>query len=944
MNSKMTALVAVIAVAVVVVAGAVVITTNNKSSSSYEAGASHLQIRGNVNDDTTIDSKDMEILEKVISEEYKLTDYPLADVNGDGKADDTDKQHLQDLIDRKEGCSAFVICLDREGKTTFQEITYPLRDVVTYGTNAQLPTLYANGGQYMAGYFKSSYATAESSISPSAVDLKGDARAIPTAAWANFTKLDSDLTNGIGAFIVDYSGISAISDSYAEDITAGKIPFLIFSSADATSEITTVLTLGFLFGGDCEQMGLNYAKTSWDVINKIGQDVSGIADKDKTTFIGCTMYIYICQNDSTFASSGVIAGGMPYYKTNSSFAEAYKGANSVKMASVEALSNYKDIGRILNTRSIDFGLDPSEVKEAIIGTWDHDNAGISSKEYFKGFDSKLTYIDNIMPGAVKVAYMAHALYSGKFSIDYANGVLLQFINLGTLPLKGQTLDTIVPFIDKAVYDGAVSQTTVSVGDNALDMANSLYKNYTGKYKTGASDAAYSFANGSNGTSATLSVANTNTDPEQNLNTIKVTVASDAKTAYTNRYAEYAGLVSPESGYAAVNLSSDFYGAYACYKNDAGVGIAHITGYIQEVMFDCYLYEDYSITEADLQGLVTALYSAVTNPVVYDGTPIPEANSSGAKLVAETLAHNDSKWAVSNLEEATTESATVDLNGKNAMGNAAVFHIPIKSGYSLSASYDTMSAAVDERLDELVSSKGSSTQKYVAYTKSVEGVELHAVYGHIESKTYTYLYFVMKCGNILVDGTTAKVCLTNETESQLPADVDAFFEELASAVKSSAESGAELVANALVANNSAWSIPSDATVTSASASVVLAGKGAMGSAKDYTLPIQCKDGADADYTTMSAAVDERLDELVSSKGSSTQKYVAYTKSVEGVDLHAVYGHIANKDYTYVYFVMKCGNTIIDGTDAKVCFYRQGDEAQQSADVDAFFEELATAMKA
>ena len=66
MNGKMTALLAVAVVAVVVVAG-VVLINNKDSKDSYEAGASHLQIRGNANDDTTIDVNDMEILDKVIS-------------------------------------------------------------------------------------------------------------------------------------------------------------------------------------------------------------------------------------------------------------------------------------------------------------------------------------------------------------------------------------------------------------------------------------------------------------------------------------------------------------------------------------------------------------------------------------------------------------------------------------------------------------------------------------------------------------------------------------------------------------------------------------------------------------------------------------------------------------------------------------------------------------
>ncbi len=771
----MTALLGIAVVAIVVVAGVVIVNNNNKDSDDkYVAGASHLQIRGNANDDTTIDAKDMEILDKIISQEYKAEDYPLADVNGNGNVDDTDKQLLQDLIDRKAGTKVYVVCLNRDGNTTFQEITYPLRNVVTYGTNAQLPTLYANGGQYVAGYFKSSYTVAEGSISDAARDLKGDARSIPTTAWANFTKLDSDLETGVGALIVDYSGISAITDSYAEDITDGKIPFLVFSSADASAEVTTVLTLGFLFGGECEKMGLDYATKSWEVMNKIGKEVSSISDDKKTTFIACTMYIYICQNDSTFATSAIAAGGMPYYKTNSSFAEAYKGANSVKMASVEALSNYKDIGAIINNRSMDWGLDPSEVKAMIIGSWDHDNAGISSTQYFKGFDNKLAYIDNIMPGAVKVAYMAHALYGDKFSIDYANDVLLQFINSGTLPLKGQTLNTIVPYIDKGIYDKAVSSSTVNVGDDAVNMAYSLQTNYSGKYKTGAAEATLSFAPGSNADKATLAVANGNADPDYNKNTIAVTKSGDAKTAYTVRYSEYAAF----DGYTSATLSSDFYGAYACYKNDAGTGTAYLTAYVENVLVECYLYTSEDIAVSDLQTLLTALFTAVTNPVNYDGPAIPEGESSGAKLMAETLAAN-AAWSVSSSVDATSASAVAVFATKNGMGNDTTCDVQILSDYGSVSTYATLSAAVDAHSTEAVA-KGNGS--YVAYAESIDGVQLHAIYGHIAEKKYSYVYFVMRCGDLIVDCSDAKVSIYNATEANLEADTLAFFTQIANALK------------------------------------------------------------------------------------------------------------------------------------------------------------------
>ncbi len=934
MNGKMTILLGIAVVAIVVTAGVLIVNNNDKDSANYEDGASRLQIRGNVNDDMTIDSKDMEILEKVISEEYKLEDYPLADVNGDGKADDTDKQLLQDLIDRKSGTDVYVICLDRSGNTTAQKVTYPLRNVVTYATNAQMPTLFANGGQYIAGYFSSSYANAEASISDSARDLKGSARQITDSAWANFTKLDADLETGVGAIIADYSGIAQFTDARAADLEEGNIPLLVFSSADTTSEITTVLTLGFLFGGDCETMGVNYATESWKVINEIGEKQAGLSDDDKVTYIGCTMYIYICQNDSTFASSGILAGGMPYYKTNSAFAEAYAGTGSVQMAGVEALSNYQDIGAILNNRSIDWGLDPSEVKGEIIDAWDHDNAGISSTQYFKGFDEELAYIDNLLPGAVKVAYMAHAMYGDDFSIDYANNVLLKFIGLGTEPLKGQTLDTIVPYIDKGIYDAAVNKQAPAVGDNALNIANSLYKNYTGKYKTGAADATYAFAAGSGENSATLTVANGNTDPELDDNTIKFTVANDAKTAYTAKYAEYSALTSGENAYTAATLTGDFYGAYACYRNDGGVGIAHLTAYVETVVVDCYLYESYEITNDDLQALVTAMYAAATNPVEYDGDPIPSGAPTGAKLAAETVAANEN-WDVASTPEATSAAADLLFSSRSAMNKPAQYTIKVVSAYPSASLYSEKCTAVDGHMSETVSTTAGT---YVAYATAIDGADLHAIYGHIDTKPYSYVYFVLRVGDIVIYN-DAKTCLYNTTEGELSADTLAFFTLLANGAKAAATTGAAYTVNALAGTDSdAYSVKEDPAPTAASAVAIFHSKNGKGNAADFNLAVTAGDSVVSDYTAKSAIVDGHSSEQVSNAGGS---YVSYSQVIDGLELHALYGHIVGKQYSYVFFVAACNGKLIDCSDSKVCIFNST-EADLEADTLAFFTQLRNAM--
>ncbi|WP_400245877.1 hypothetical protein [Methanomethylophilus alvi] len=71
MEKKMTTMIAAVAVvAVVLVAGAFVILNNDDDGTKNAAIASQLQIRGNANDDYTIDGKDLDIVNDVIAPKF----------------------------------------------------------------------------------------------------------------------------------------------------------------------------------------------------------------------------------------------------------------------------------------------------------------------------------------------------------------------------------------------------------------------------------------------------------------------------------------------------------------------------------------------------------------------------------------------------------------------------------------------------------------------------------------------------------------------------------------------------------------------------------------------------------------------------------------------------------------------------------------------------------
>ncbi len=448
---------AIAVVVIVIIAGAAVVVlkkdNNNGTSDKYSTS---LQIRGNADNDYKIDDSDLAIVQDVFNGKKTLKDYPLADVNGDGKVTQEDIDLLKDLINRKSGTTAYVISYDTAGNQVNVPVSYPLNNIVPLGTNIIEPLIYIGAGSHIAGYFYSSYTVAEKPMTDNAVDFGGPSRGINAKSWQNFTALDAELRqkgSGIGALVVDFS-VKNIDESYISDLKEAGIPMLIFGSADAISEVAAAATMAFLLGTETEKIGKEYSIASNKVISTINDKVSKLADNQRSNFINLTMYIYICQNNSTFNTTAASAGGIPYYKINSEFAKAYEGDSSAKMASVEALSNYKDIQHMINNKTVDLGV--SDLKASIVSTWDASSSkGVHYIDYFKDLENyhSLVYINNILPGAVKLAYMAHVLYPEDFSRDWANSVFNTFVDGKFGALGGQSLDTVITLI---TYDDYVN--------------------------------------------------------------------------------------------------------------------------------------------------------------------------------------------------------------------------------------------------------------------------------------------------------------------------------------------------------------------------------------------------------------------------------------------------------------------------------------------------------
>jgi hypothetical protein len=144
--------------------------------------------------------------------------------------------------------------------------------------------------------------------------------------------------------------------------------------------------------------------------------------------MGC----YVCQNDSTFNQVGTYAGGLAYYLSNDVFANEYVGSSSVKMASAEALSNYDDVDFLISNRTIDVKVNPGT---ALVEDWD------TYYTYFKNLDcyEDLIYVNNILPGAIKIAFVAAIITPDYVSMDYAENVLGTFSEICAI-VDGVTSD------------------------------------------------------------------------------------------------------------------------------------------------------------------------------------------------------------------------------------------------------------------------------------------------------------------------------------------------------------------------------------------------------------------------------------------------------------------------------------------------------------------------
>lgn len=123
MNSKQTAIVAVVIVAIVLIAGTLVVLKNDdkKDDNTFDT-TSRLLVYGNANNDNYLDKQDIELVEKIIAEDIPWSKtYPYADANHDGFVNQKDVDTIKSFINGESGTMYYT---DWNGNAS--SVPYPL--------------------------------------------------------------------------------------------------------------------------------------------------------------------------------------------------------------------------------------------------------------------------------------------------------------------------------------------------------------------------------------------------------------------------------------------------------------------------------------------------------------------------------------------------------------------------------------------------------------------------------------------------------------------------------------------------------------------------------------------------------------------------------------------------------------------------------------------------
>lgn len=440
-NKLLTVIVAVIVVVAVVAAAVVVLDDGENGETTYEFDDLQLMVYGNANKDFTINEQDRDLIQSIIDGEVQdaMETYPFADVNNDGEIDESDLTAVDSIIDREPG-TVNVACVDREGNDVVKSIQYPLDNIAVVGVGAITASLCTNAGDEVVTYasFPVSYANAYSALGGTSFNTTG-----ANHDWSIFVQVDQETP--VDAMFIDYQYAGFLTDNEYESLDLGSIPYLIYKVSSPNAHTSAAVTMGFLCGEETEAVGYQFASDTYDVLAHIQSVVGDMSDEEKATFITLARSTSISQNHHANNDVGIIGGGIPYYQTNPEFAALYEGTGT-DTSPADALAQYQDADAYISITSKDFGADPHDVVIDLM----EPASGTDPLVFFHGVEDRWYYINNLLPGAMKAAYAAEAMYPDLFE-GYGDRVAQEFIDAGYSLIAGQTVDSLAGFLTYQDY-------------------------------------------------------------------------------------------------------------------------------------------------------------------------------------------------------------------------------------------------------------------------------------------------------------------------------------------------------------------------------------------------------------------------------------------------------------------------------------------------------------
>ncbi len=393
--------IAVAAVVIIVVAavGAYALLGNKDSKSGDTPTMGLLQVYGNANADESIDSKDVDLIQKIIDKKLDWkTEYPFADADRNGTVDDKDIALVKKIINRQ-SCEISYI----DGRDKECTVGFPVERFIIGGSMIH-PVINALevSGKAVGKTGKAS------SLDPI---LNAPTRDLYEVSAKAYT-IDTELLSKVGQVDAVITMYSDTYDSIETALAGTGIPVVRINAEAMDKTVQAYLLVGLLT--DAIEKSHKIVDFYDKYANAISKKVASISDK-KTGFAA---YTYSMCGTGYYLTENIEDAGL----TNlSDFTDNTK---KLKDNNEWALVPKYQGDYIIEFRGM--GMDWSDTDDA---TATYDYYG----KYFTGFDAykegHYAVVNKDMADIARVAFIAAYIYPEVFGEDYGYDVLDEQVKL-----------------------------------------------------------------------------------------------------------------------------------------------------------------------------------------------------------------------------------------------------------------------------------------------------------------------------------------------------------------------------------------------------------------------------------------------------------------------------------------------------------------------------------